>query len=79
MHYVYILQSKSTLTKFYVGKTNNLKRRVSEHKNGDCYRTSRNTPWHLYSYFAVNSKVKASDFKKYLKTSRGRRFAKKHF
>ncbi len=79
MHYVYILQSQSTPKTYYTGKTNNLKRRFSQHNNAQCKTTSKNIPWTVKNYFAFLSETKASEFEKYLKSSRGRRFAKRHF
>ncbi|MFZ2188361.1 MAG: GIY-YIG nuclease family protein [Candidatus Moraniibacteriota bacterium] len=40
MAYVYILQSKKD-NRFYIGSTNNLDRRVQEHKNGKTPSTKR--------------------------------------
>ncbi|MFZ2226273.1 MAG: GIY-YIG nuclease family protein [Candidatus Moraniibacteriota bacterium] len=40
MAFVYILQSKKD-SRFYVGSTNDLERRISEHKNGKTPSTKR--------------------------------------
>lgn len=47
MNYVYILQSLKN-SKFYVGSTNNIERRIREHQNGTggLY-TKLNGPWKL--------------------------------
>jgi len=44
MYFVYILKSKKTGS-LYVGKTNNLVRRIKEHNNGDNPSTKRYLPW----------------------------------
>ena len=79
MHYVYILKSLSAPDKFYIGKTNNLKRRLKEHNHGESIETNRFKPWTIKNYFAFLDEDKASNFEKYLKSSRGRRFTKRHF
>ncbi len=71
MYYVYILKEKGQ-KHFYVGSTNNLKRRLKEHfKDKSSY--------FLYSYFALPFPELARNFEKYLKTGSGRAFIKKHF
>ncbi|MEK7652761.1 MAG: GIY-YIG nuclease family protein [Patescibacteria group bacterium] len=42
MFYLYILRNKNG--KFYVGSTNNLKRRFSEHNSGKVFSTKRGVP-----------------------------------
>lgn len=79
MHYVYILQSTAKPNKFYVGKTNNLLRRLEEHNSGKSIDTNRFKPWIIKNYFAFLDENKSSNFEKYLKTSRGRRFTIRHF
>jgi putative endonuclease len=46
MHYVYILQSEQN-GRFYVGATNNVIRRLSEHNSGMVKSTAPYTPWEL--------------------------------
>ncbi len=71
MYYVYILKRKGC-EHFYVGSTNNLKRRLGEH--------SKDKPhYSLYSYFVLPFSDLARNFEKYLKTGSGRAFIKKHF
>ena len=77
MNYVYILQSFSHPDRFYTGRTNDLKRRLSEHNRHKNEFSSRFKPWKLKTYIAFGDKDQAIAFEKYLKTPSGRAFAKK--
>jgi len=44
MYFVYILKSQANGS-LYVGKTNNLARRIKEHNNGNSPSTKRYLPW----------------------------------
>jgi putative endonuclease len=46
MHYVYILQSELN-GRFYIGTTNNVIRRLSEHNSGLVKSTAPYMPWEL--------------------------------
>lgn len=59
MFYVYILISKSKKNWIYVGFTNNLRRRLIEHKNGSNKSTKLYLPLELNAYIALNSELKA--------------------
>jgi putative endonuclease len=77
MSYVYILKSLNH-KKLYVGSTNNLERRLSEHNNGFSFYTKRYKPWsviYLEEYRDINDARKRE---RYLKSSAGRRFIKKN-
>ncbi|OHA57591.1 MAG: hypothetical protein A2441_01860, partial [Candidatus Veblenbacteria bacterium RIFOXYC2_FULL_42_11] len=58
MHYVYILKSKKN-GKLYKGYTNDLKRRLKEHKVGKSVFTKQNGPWELIYYEAFEKKEDA--------------------
>ena len=50
MKYVYILQNINFPDKFYVGLTNDLKRRFSEHNEGKETHSRKYLPWRLKTY-----------------------------
>ena len=79
MFYVYILQSISLPDNFYIGFTNDLKKRITEHNSGKSIHTDKYKPWKIKNYFAFDTEQKAKDFEIYLKTHSGRRFCKNHF
>jgi len=77
MYYVYILQSINNPEKRYIGKTGNLKKRLSDHNSGTTSHTKKYKPWEMIMYVAFKYEVKAIEFEKYLKSCSGRAFAKK--
>ena len=67
MVYVYILNS--TIKKFtYIGSTNNIKRRLTEHNDGLVQSTKSFIPLKLSAYVAVETERKARELEKYFKT-----------
>lgn len=56
----------------YVGSTNNISRRLSEHNSGKVDSTKGRTPFRLEAYIAVKDQVKAIELEQYLKTGSGR-------
>jgi len=79
MFYVYILNSLQNPQRFYMGFTGDIKQRLKTHNEGRCTHTKKFRPWKCKNIFAFNSEKKAILFEKYLKTSSGRAFSKKHF
>jgi predicted GIY-YIG superfamily endonuclease len=77
--YVYILQSVKFPDRYYVGLTSNLKLRLREHNSGKSIHTSKYLPWSLKVFIGFQNEQKAFEFEKYLKSSSGRAFAKRHF
>ncbi|HBT92195.1 MAG TPA: endonuclease [Candidatus Veblenbacteria bacterium] len=71
MHYVYILKSKKN-GKLYKGYTNDLKRRLKEHKVGKSVFTKQNGPWELIYYEAFEKKEDARREEEFLKSGKGR-------
>lgn len=71
MYYVYILYSKK-LNKFYIGYTENIKRRVKEHNQGNSKFTTNGIPWVVVYYEAFMYKEDAEREEKFLKTGKGR-------
>ena len=77
MKYVYILKSLAHPDSYYIGSTSDLKRRLQEHNRSDCPTTKFLGPWDIKTYLAFTNEEKANKFEKYLKSSTGRRFAKR--
>jgi putative endonuclease len=72
MHYVYVLLSQKD-NKFYIGLTNNLERRISEHYNGEVVSTKARRPLKLIFYEAYLNEKDAVRREDYFKTSKGKR------
>lgn len=75
MHYVYVLRSLAD-GNFYVGYTNDLKRRFAEHEQGKVPSTKSRLPVELVYYEACRSREDATKREKYLKTAWGKRYIK---
>lgn len=74
--YTYVLYSKN-LDKFYIGCTDNLKRRLLEHRRNKTYTTKRMKDWiFVYSEVCL-SKKDAQNREKQLKTGFGRGYLRK--
>ncbi|MFC1645560.1 GIY-YIG nuclease family protein [Candidatus Omnitrophota bacterium] len=65
-HYVYLLANHKAPC-IYIGCTNNLKKRLTEHKEGKVFSTKRMLPVELIYFEAYNSKEKAYNREKSLK------------
>jgi len=76
-YHVYILRSVDDPTKHYTGFTNYLDLRLKEHNSGKVPYTRNFKPWILETSIAFQSRKKAVDFERYLKTRSGRAFARK--
>ena len=76
MYYVYILRNESE--EKYIGTTENLKKRLSEHNNGETKTTKNNGEYKIIWYCAFTHKSRAYEFEKYLKSSSGYAFTSKH-
>ena len=76
MFYVYAFYDRVRKI-FYTGFTNDLKRRVREHKSGKTQTTSRMADKLLVYYEASLSKKDAMEREKQLKTGFGRGYLKK--
>lgn len=75
-YYVYILQSIKNRG-LYIGYTQDLKRRFSEHNRGFNFSTKKQRPWGLIHYEAYRNIVDAKRREKYLKTNQGARLLKR--
>ena len=76
MYYVYILKLYDG--SYYVGYSDNLKQRISEHKRGIVKTTRNLLPLTLVFYSAFSAKQKAMKFERYLKEGSGFAFRNKH-
>jgi putative endonuclease len=73
MFYTYVLLSEKD-KEFYVGFTNDLKRRLDEHERGMVGSTAQRRPLKLIYYEACLNENDAIKREKYFKTGFGRRF-----
>lgn len=71
MYYVYILKSK-LFKKIYVGKTDNVERRLKEHNSGKSIYTKRYKPWELLCFEEFVTNIEAINREKFYKTKIGR-------
>ena len=71
MHYFYVLRFKSN-GRLYYGYTNDLERRMKDHKSGSSDFTSKNGEFDLIFYEAYLNKTDAQNAEKYFKTGHGR-------
>jgi len=72
MFYVYALISQKD-GQFYIGFTEDLKKRLAQHKEGVCRSTSNRRPFELIYYEACRNRKDALHREKYLKTTYGKR------
>ena len=71
-YWVYILRSLA-YDKTYVGFTNNLERRLSEHNSGKTIYTSKYKPWKIIYKEEAVDRTNAREREKYYKSAAGRR------
>jgi predicted GIY-YIG superfamily endonuclease len=79
MRCVYLLQSLRDPTKRYVGITDDLERRLTDHNAGKSPHTAKHTPWKVVVAIHFEDEGKAEAFERYLKNGSGHAFAKRHF
>ena len=71
--YTYVLESFKDFDR-YIGHTNNLKRRIEEHKKGLSFATKFRLPFKLIYFEGCLNQEDAKRREDYLKTTQGRRF-----
>jgi putative endonuclease len=71
--YTYILFSEK-FDKFYVGHTNDLDRRITEHNSGFSKSTKAAIPWKLVLSKSFASKSEAYAFERKIKSMKSRKF-----
>jgi putative endonuclease len=76
MHVVYVLKSLKKKY-FYVGMTNNIERRLIQHNTGQSSSTEPYRPLVLVLKETYDSRQKARDREKYLKSGVGREYLKR--
>ncbi|MBZ0166296.1 MAG: GIY-YIG nuclease family protein [Candidatus Omnitrophica bacterium] len=78
MYYIYILVSLSNPDKIYIGLTNDLDRRMQQHRQPQKRAYTRQyAPWQLKTYTVFADRTKAEGFEIYLKSHSGRAFLRK--
>ncbi len=75
MYIVYVLYSDD-FTRFYVGMTNNLERRLYEHNSRQNRSTKAYVPWRVIHKELFETRNEARIREKYLKSGIGREFPK---
>jgi len=71
MYYVYLLISEKDRG-FYIGFSQNLRRRLKEHNSGKNVSTKHRKPWQLIYYEAFSNEKDAKAREVYLKSGYGR-------
>ena len=71
--YTYVLVSLKDL-RFYIGYTNDLRRRLEEHNSGKSFATKPRRPLQLLYYEACPNKDDAENREVYLKSTIGRKY-----
>ena len=74
-YFVYVLKSKKD-NKRYIGFTDSLERRISEHNSGLVKSTKNRRPLELIYFEKFETKSEAMNREKYFKTGFGRAFLK---
>ena len=75
MHYVYMLRCADAA--YYTGITHDIRKRISEHRNGLVFSTKYRLPVQVKWVGIFVNKTKAAQFEQYLKTGSGNAFFKK--
>ncbi|MEK7137085.1 MAG: GIY-YIG nuclease family protein [Patescibacteria group bacterium] len=69
--YIYVLRSAQD-NQFYIGSTNDLKRRVQQHQRGENTSTAKRLPIDLIYFEGHRSKADALRREEYFKTTKGK-------
>ena len=77
MWYVYFLELRNG--NIYVGSTNDLRRRLASHEQGQVASTKTYLPVKLKAYVAVPTEQHARKLERYFKSGSGKAFAAKRF
>lgn len=74
--FVYVLQSEIDST-FYVGMSQDVKKRLIEHNSGKSKYTSGHRPWKLIYFEEAGTSIDARKREKYFKSAAGKRYLHK--
>lgn len=77
MWFVYVIQGEKDKS-FYVGATQNIKKRLQEHNWHLTTSNKNKAPYKLAWYCGFEDKLKALKFERYLKSGSGFAFRNKH-
>jgi putative endonuclease len=77
MYYVYVIKSEKD-GRLYVGFTENLERRISEHNDGKTKSTKGYIPWILVYKEKCKTREDARDREKFLKSGIGKKIIKEY-
>jgi predicted GIY-YIG superfamily endonuclease len=77
--FVYILRSLTAPDRRYVGVTADIRARLAAHNAGLSPFTARHRPWSMTVCIEFADERRAVRFERYLKSSSGRAFARRHF
>jgi predicted GIY-YIG superfamily endonuclease len=77
--FVYILRSGADPSRHYVGRTDDVDRRLDWHNTGPSGYTLQHRPWRVIVSIEFPNGSAAAGFERYLKSGSGRAFAKRHF
>ena len=72
VYYLYSIK----LNKYYIGKTNNINRRLKEHNNGEEIYTKKGTPWTLIGYIECKDNNDATKLESKFKKAKNPRYIK---
>ena len=72
MHYTYVLKSLKD-KKLYIGRSDDLRRRINEHQRGKVDATKHRMPIELIFYEAFRNKTDAIRRENYFKATKGKR------
>jgi putative endonuclease len=76
MFYTYILQSVKS-ERYYVGHTEDIKKRIERHNTGKVKATKNKGPWVLMSYEIYEAKSEANSRELYIKSMKSKIFTEK--
>ncbi len=79
MYIVYILLSIKDPSKYYIGITQDLAKRIADHNQNRSGYAKRHAPRQVETHITFKNKELAYQFEQYLKVGSGHAFLKRHF